>query len=265
MERAQGGRVNVITRSGMPAAEGSAAVPAEGVVHLWSWLLTVKEQTLPELEGTLSDDEWRRVRRIRSHSDARRFISRRGMMRQILGSYLELHANELRFGYGRQGKPFLAPSQARSLSFNLADSGELAVLAVCSGHPIGVDVERIRPFSAAAGMDAIALARSEIRQAKAGPPLVDADAFFRSWTDKEALAKAKGSGLQLLSKTLTPSMPAPVSLTRPANQPDDGPEPWRVYPLPLPPGYAGALVASQKIKTIICLPCAPELAPASGP
>ena len=265
MEREQGGRVKVITRSKTFTAEGSAGVPPEGVVHLWSWLLPVEELTLSELEGTLSDDEWRRVRRLRSHSDARRFISRRGMMRQILGSYLELHAHELAFCYGGQGKPFLAPSQARSLSFNLSDSGELAVLAVCSGHPIGVDVERIRPCTEAAGIDAAAFAQSGIGQANARPPLVDADSFFRSWTRKEAVVKARGSGLQLLSGGMTPSQAAHALPPPPHSQLDDGPGPWRVYPLPLPPGYAGALAASQEIETIVCFPCAPDLAPVSGP
>jgi len=262
MERAQVGLVKAVPKSKVIMGNGQPPIPGRGEVHLWSWLLADDARTLAALEGTLSDDEWRRVRRIRSHSDARRFISRRGTVRQILGGYPELDANKLRFRYGRQGKPVLAPSLASSLSFNLADSGELAVLAVCIRHPIGVDVERIRPCSDAAEMAASVLALSENEQAKTKPPSDETEAFFRSWTRKEAVSKAEGSGLQFLSKALTPSPAAPV--VRPAkNHLDEEPSRWHVYPLPLPSGYAGALAASREIETIICFPRSPDLVPAS--
>lgn len=264
MERAEGGRVRAPKWTSRPPAEGKPGFLAEGIVHLWSWLLSVDVQKLSELEETLSDDEWRRVSRLRSHCDARNFIARRGKMRQILGRYLDLPPHEIRFRYGPQGKPLLVQSRESSLSFNLSDSGELAVLALCCGCPIGVDVERIRPCFEAAAIDAPCLARSGIGQADSHHNRGDANAFFRSWTEKEAVAKGKGSGLRFSSATQTSAPAVPGS--RPLDiHLDEGPDAWRIYPLPLPPGYVGALAATLDVENIICFPCSPCLTPASKP
>lgn len=264
MEGAEGGRVRATIWTSRPPSEGKPGFPAEGVVHLWSWLLTVEEQKLSELEETLSDDEWRRVRRFRSHCVARNFISRRGMMRQILGRYLDQRPHEIRFRYGPQGKPSLDQSREPPLSFNLSDSAELAVLAVCCGSPIGVDVERIRPCFEAAEIAGVGHAGSGIGQAVAHPHLGNADAFFRSWTEKEAVAKGKGSGLQFHSAAPT-SRPTAPCRRPPDIHLEEGPDAWQVYPLPLPPGYVGSLAASLDVEAIICFPCSPDLTPASMP
>ncbi len=262
MERAQGGRVKVTVRTGVVTGEGSAWIPAEGVVHLWSWLLPVEARTLSELEATLSADEWWRVRRMASHHHAGRFVSGRGMVRRILGSYLDLPPRELRFRYGRQGKPELDGFPGDSLAFNFSDSYQLAVLSVVAGHPIGVDVERIRHLSKAEAVSASGSAGGVSDRIRGVEELREAEAFLRAWTRKEAAAKAEGSGLQLLSEALAQSLPAPARRPR-ADDFDEGPNRWRVYPLPLPAGYAGALAASRPIETIICFPCSPELVPAS--
>ena len=258
MERAQGGRVKVTVRTGVVTGEGSAWIPAEGVVHLWSWLLPVEARTLSELEATLSADEWRRVRGMASHHHAGRFVSGRGMVRRILGSYLDLPPHELRFRYGRQGKPELDGFTGDSLAFNFSDSYELAVLSVVAGHPIGVDVERIRRLSKAEAVNAAGSAKAAPDRSEADSALPETEAFLWAWTRREAAAKAQGSGLQLWSETLAAS-----TRRLPPNDLDEGPDRWRVYPLPLPAGYTGALAASREIETIICFPCSPDLVPAS--
>lgn len=70
---------------------------------------------------------------------------------------------------------------------------ESFVAAVTGPHPIGIDIEKVRPFNAAlhqrlAGDSEWALA-SEVTQAL----------FFRYWTAKEAVLKAVGKGLVGLS------------------------------------------------------------------
>jgi 4'-phosphopantetheinyl transferase len=70
---------------------------------------------------------------------------------------------------------------------------ERFVAAVTAPHPIGIDIEMVRPFNAAlhrrlAGDEEWALA-----------PQVTRDLFFRYWTAKEAVLKAVGKGLAGLS------------------------------------------------------------------
>ncbi len=254
--------MKVTVRTGVVPGAGSARFPAEGAVHLWSWLLPAEAQTLSELEATLSEDEWRRVRRTASHHHANQFVSGRGMVRRILGSYLELPPHEIRFRYGRQGKPELDGFPLNSLAFNYSDSYELAVLSVVAGHPIGVDVERIRPLSKAEAVNAAGSAEEPSDRSEACYALRETEAFLSAWARREAAAKAEGSGLQLLSEALAPSLAAPARRP-PGNDLDEGPSRWRVYPLPLPASYAGALAASQEIETVVCFPCSPGLVPVS--
>ncbi len=88
-------------------------------------------------------------------------------LREILGRYLGLPANELRFETGRYGKPRLAAPEDE-IAFNLSHSSSLALVAIAR-REVGVDVERIR----------------------AKRP-VD---FYRRWADREARVKCLGTGL----------------------------------------------------------------------
>lgn len=93
--------------------------------------------------------------------------SSRRALREILGRYLGLPGEALRFEAGEYGKPRLADPEAE-LAFNLSHSGALALVAVAR-REVGVDVERIRTKRP-----------------------VD---FYRRWADREARVKYLGTGL----------------------------------------------------------------------
>jgi phosphopantetheinyl transferase len=94
-------------------------------------------------------------------------VASRRALREILGRYLGLPADELRFETGQHGKPRLAAPEGE-LEFNLSHSGSLALVAVAR-REVGVDVERIRSKRP-----------------------VD---FYRRWADREARVKCLGTGL----------------------------------------------------------------------
>ena len=91
--------------------------------------------------------------------------------------------------YHEDGKPFLADYP--HIHFNMSHCQVAAVCALAP-HPIGIDVERIRPFNES--VVRYTMNEEELRQIEASsrPDI----AFIRLWTMKEALLKLKGTGIK---------------------------------------------------------------------
>ena len=228
----------------------------EASVHLWTWNLDVDREVLAQLEGVLVHGEWRRVRRCSSHQIARRFIARRGILRRILGLYLDLPPHDVQIIYNDHGKPLLAPDLSPPLQFNLSDSGELAALAVGIGHPLGIDIERLRPLPDGDALAVNFLSVQEVEQFKRAASATRANIFFRLWTRREAISKAEGVGLPLFSDQFSLD---DFAERRPPNSGSVSAPHWRdthLHELTLPAGYIGALATRQEVAEIRYVPLA---------
>ena len=114
-------------------------------IHVWAANLRVSVEKLAGFESTLSMDEQERAGRFHFEPDRNDFVSGRGILRAILGSYLKIEPNQVHFEYGAFGKPILANQTANSrLHFNLAHSDGVFLTAVSRLCPVGVDVEHNR-------------------------------------------------------------------------------------------------------------------------
>jgi phosphopantetheinyl transferase len=115
-----------------------------GSVHVWRADLTAVEDRLEDL---LCADERSRAARILPARKRVLWVRSRGLLRALLGRYLERDPRALRFELGAGGKPALAPAgpAPADLRFNLSHSGELALVAVTVEQEVGVDLERARP------------------------------------------------------------------------------------------------------------------------
>ena len=209
-----------------------------GVVHVWYAGLTAHPSELVRHEAVLSSDEWSRVRRIRDPEAARRFVVRRGLLRHLLARYLGAPPQALVLCQGRQGKPALArPWSQHNLHFSLSDSGELAVYAFAIGHPLGVDLERLRPVARGIALARRHFSPGEQTWLQAQPPERWEEAFLRCWTCKEAVVKAVGSGLTVpLQEISVAHWEDPPRVTWPSQEGR-----WRIQLLESPPGYLAAL------------------------
>lgn len=114
--------------------------------------------------------------------------------KMLLLRYLRLH--DARFSqdklqnlqYTSMGKPFLSGGPA----FNISHSGELIVMATARIGSVGIDVEQIR----AVKLEEFRTHVPEVDSFRQS--LVEEDSyssFFHHWTQKEAVAKACGTGL----------------------------------------------------------------------
>src|SRR5581483_9500269 len=76
--------------------------------HVWAASLAQNAELISRFSKTLSADELDRAGRFHFDRDRRRFIAGRGLLRAILGRYLDREPVRLQFDYSPRGKPALA-------------------------------------------------------------------------------------------------------------------------------------------------------------
>jgi 4'-phosphopantetheinyl transferase len=216
---------------------------SDDVVHVWRAALDLPAATVRRLQRLLSIEERERAERFHSSRDRNRFIVAHGLLRSILSRYLNTGPSQLRFWYGRCGKPFLGrPQSQHDLRFSLSHSRELALYAIARGRDIGVDIEVIRPQSEWERIARRCLSASEQAELYALPAHVQCRAFCTCWTRKEAYLKAVGSGFTYLMNQVSvgagPDAPAALVQT---NADLRDPSDWSLQDLTPGSGYVGAV------------------------
>ncbi|MBI3779500.1 MAG: 4'-phosphopantetheinyl transferase superfamily protein [candidate division NC10 bacterium] len=212
-------------------------------VHVWRAGLNQKASLVQGLLMILSADEKVRAERFSFQRDREHFIVARGMLRAILGRYLQREPTNIRFCYSPKGKPVLAQGLGGdALRFNLSHSHGLALCAVTNGREIGIDLEQVRPDLKVEEIARRFFSSDEVATLRTLPPQMQSEAFFACWTRKEAYIKAKGEGLSFplheFDVSLAPGEPAALLTTREGPQESSR---WTLQELMPGPGYAAAL------------------------
>lgn len=168
-------------------------------VHLWCVSLTQPEPLLAEMITILSEDERERAARFQFPRHQQRFIGARGVLRILLGKYLQREPQTLKFCYGSQGKPALVEGAGGDrLSFNISHSEDIALYAITLREvstAIGIDIEYLRSITNMERLVKRFFSLSEQREFEQLPENQKTATFFRGWTCKEAFIKAIGDGL----------------------------------------------------------------------
>jgi len=199
-------------------------VPAEtprlagNEVHVWRVELDQPTSYVQELMGSLPADERSRAKRFCFQKDRQHFVVARGILRALLGRYLSLEPGELRFCYGKYGKPALLEESGRdTISFNVSHSHGLALFAIARGRKLGVDLERIRSGLVDDKVAEHFFSAREVRVLRSLPSHLREEAFLNCWTRKEAYIKATGEGLSmsldLFDVSLVPGEPPAILTT----------------------------------------------------
>jgi 4'-phosphopantetheinyl transferase len=226
---------------------GNAPPPAElpwprDEVHVWRATLAWPAAAVHRLEQCLSADERDKMQRFRFEKDRRRYLIGRGMLRSLLGRYLDVAPRDLCFETTAAGKPHLASGQGQ-LQFNLAHSGEYVLIAITEGRAVGIDIEEVRDNFDAGEIAAHFFSPGEQSDLETLTGRARIEAFFECWTRKEAYVKARGEGLSLpldqFDVSLRPGEPARLIATRP--DPAEARR-WQLSGLEVADGYKAALV-----------------------
>src|SRR5262245_57069798 len=228
-------------------------------VHVWRATLAWSGAATERLKQCLSADERDRMAQFRLEKDRLRCLIGRGVLRTLLGHYLDLAPQDLRFEITAAGKPHLASDQRR-LQFNVAHSGEYVLIAIADGRAVGIDVEEIRNDFEAGEVAMHFFSLNEQRDLEALTGRAKVEAFFDCWTRKEAYVKARGEGLSLpldqFDVSLRPGEPARLVATRP--DPAEATR-WRLSGLDVADGYKAALAVEGQGWTLRFWDCPEEL------
>ena len=212
-------------------------------VHVLRASLDVPTSRVHAMQQILTADELNRAARFCFQKDRQHFIVARGLLRSILGRYLDMEPNRLRFCYGDHGKPVLVPTSGQlTLRFNLSHSGGVALYAVTYGREIGIDLERVCVDFQYEQIAARFFSLRENTVLRALPTKMRPEAFLNCWTRKEAYIKAKGEGLSLpldqFDVSLAPGELAALLNTR--GEPQEASR-WSLQELNPGPGFVAAL------------------------
>ena len=177
---------------------GSASAPllSDGEIHLWRAFTHTFKDRGKELETLLSREEIGRAEQFFFSKDKTRFVVARGVLRMIIGRYLNVSPCLVAFRSSPKGKPeLLGHCDRKSFSFNISHSHNLVVFAFSKFRSIGVDVEHIRNLSDYHEMANCYFHPKERAGLQSLPLYERQKAFFECWTRKEAFLKATGEGL----------------------------------------------------------------------
>ena len=229
-------------------------LPDQREVHVWFVELEASVASVEACRRSLSGDESERASRFCSERLGTAFTLSRGILRVLLGRYLAIEPNSIRFAYGARGKPRLSFTET-PLEFNLAHSRRLATYAFAVGCELGVDIEEVRPIPDQEDIVRRLFSREECAE-WLGLDLSQRDeAFFHCWTRKEAYIKALGDGLSVpldsFRVSLGPGVPA--ALIHAAGDPGAAGK-WSLCSLAPGAGYIGSLAFPERGRTVRTLP-----------
>ncbi len=205
-----------------------------------------------EARSCLTAAELSRAGRFRFHEDADHWIACRAQLRRILGDAINLPPDQVPLMISTNGKPELSPPFLQ-LHFNLSHCSKLAIIALSSDGPVGVDLEQRSRAEGLLGCEVSFCHPLEI-DSLPSEPADRAGQLLQIWTCKEAVLKALGTGLS--------HPPAAVRiLFQPSNcsaisdLPLAGIEAQRLHPLqhPVLDPYQAVLSAPLSVERILII------------
>jgi len=217
-----------------------------GCLHLWRAALDLPAAVRERLDGVLTPREHEQCGRFVRAGDRARCSAARGSLRIVLSKYISAQPQSLPIAAEASGKPFLASSD---LHFNVSHSDDLAVIAVCRGLRIGVDIERIREIRDMHAMLDAFFSRDEQAFLLSRTGEERTRFFFLLWTRREAAAKAVGLGIYeaftRFSLPLQGREMTGFTVELPQRREDGGSASWWIRDLDPAPGFAGALCVER--------------------
>lgn len=185
------------------------------------WLIDLAEEEVDIFthQRYLDEAEMTRAGKYVSGKKSREFIITRSSLRNIIGYTLGEDPRRIGFGYTRHGMPVLDTNwESTGITFNVSHSHGLALIAVSTNNCIGIDIELERSDVEIEKLARRYFSKNEYEAIMAFEGNNRRRSFFATWTRKEALVKATGTGiaygLASFDVSVDPDQPARLLASR---------------------------------------------------
>jgi 4'-phosphopantetheinyl transferase len=171
-------------------------------IDVWSCSLDGSGAERQRCEVWLSQEERARAARFVRAEDQARFMFAHGILRRILGRYIDAEPADLGFHVSPTGKPVLLGRQGgvHDVRFNLSHSHGRMLVSVAKGREVGIDLEQIRDNRQLLRLAERFFTPKEFEWIRNQPVSDHALQFYRLWVAKEAFLKAQGRGISSLQQ-----------------------------------------------------------------
>lgn len=172
------------------------SIKKSALVHVWCCDLDDPNWKLCCDDSVLSPKEWQHAQRLCSKLLQRLFIQRRTLRRLLIGQFLGVKPQSLRFVETGFGKPLLVEAGVNRCEFSTSHSDSIFMMAISNKvAAVGVDVEVSHPESDWEPVAAMYMDPRRHEQFKNLPKSERQNLFLRFWTLHEASTKAIGTGI----------------------------------------------------------------------
>lgn len=185
------------------------------------------DSAVARAERSLAPAELARARRGTAVVHRRRVLLR-AALRDAVAEHIGTEPARVPIATTAAGRPFVAG--ATGLDMNCSASGTLGIVVLALGLRVGVDVELVPCWSDEV-LDEGWLAPVEQAALTTLPVAHRATEATRAWTRKEAVLKARGSGL----------LDSPVAVVTPVGEATGTVAGWHLDDLPVPAGWVASL------------------------
>jgi 4'-phosphopantetheinyl transferase len=165
-------------------------------IDLWCGDCNLPLTIIQSLKEYLSGEEIKRSERFKFDHHRNHYIASRGILRIILGKYLNIHPYNVQFQYSKKGKPTVILSQNHNnLEFNMSHSNGLTLYGIIQEYSIGIDVEYKREMNDIHMIAKRFFTEKEYQLLQDSSNGEKLEIFFQLWTAKEAYLKCTGEGI----------------------------------------------------------------------
>ncbi len=164
---------------------------SDHALHIWLIHRDDAGHVLEEHRSLLSRDELARADRMPADKRVR-YLSTRGALRHLISAYTGDAAESTDIALSATGKPYLSTAN-HPLNFSISHTDSWSLLAFRRCGLVGVDIEPLRKRTPVMAIARRFFTTAEQEAMCAAGTGACRSLFFRIWTRKEALVKARGS------------------------------------------------------------------------